>query len=259
MTSQSGDKGGDWVPAGMNYAAYRGGGFKFAIRYVVPSIPGKMVTRDEIDAAHAAGVNVGFVYETTGTTWQGGRSAGMDDGRAANNAMLSLGVPHGLTCYHAIDSQVADSQLSTVTDWIIGLHDAMTDYHIGIYGQFSVMDWILSHEVDVMLWQTTAWSDGNVSPYIELFQSGQSMQSGITFDLDTQHQADAGFWDAPSVTPPPPPPPPPPHIHTAQGGWKFCHKCKCLFYGPAVMSSACAAGGRHDDAGSYEYTINALT
>lgn len=40
-----------------------------------------------------------------------------------------------------------------------------------------------------------------------------------------------------------------------QSGFLFCHKCKCLFYGPQAADSACAKGGIHDGSQSHNYSI----
>jgi len=39
-----------------------------------------------------------------------------------------------------------------------------------------------------------------------------------------------------------------------QNGWRWCSKCQSLFYGEHI-SSACPAGGRHVNAGSYDYDL----
>lgn len=50
------------------------------------------------------------------------------------------------------------------------------------------------------------------------------------------------------------PAPPKPQPGT-QTGWKFCHKCQGLFYGPGIADSACPRGGGHDDQNSHSYTL----
>lgn len=51
------------------------------------------------------------------------------------------------------------------------------------------------------------------------------------------------------------PPPPPP---TTQSGWRWCHKCQGLFYGPSEGSSVCPAGEHHDSTGSYDYSLGVI-
>lgn len=40
-----------------------------------------------------------------------------------------------------------------------------------------------------------------------------------------------------------------------QGGWRFCRKCKGMFYGPEQSSSRCPVGAQHDGSDSYNYTL----
>lgn len=49
--------------------------------------------------------------------------------------------------------------------------------------------------------------------------------------------------------------PPPPPAGGTQSGWRYCNKCKALFYGPDIAISVCAVGGHHDGSKSHNYTI----
>lgn len=200
MTQTAVMTGCDFDASNMNYPVLRASGFRFAMRYVVPSIPGKMITRQEITNAHAAGVDVGFIYETTGTTWQGGYIAGVDDANAARTALASIGAPSGITVFHAVDSQVPDSELPTVLDWLNGLEHAHPPWYPGIYGQYSVMTAVAGHAPHIPLWQTTAWSAGRVFPALDLYQFGTSGVNGIQVDRDIAFTDDFGQW---SASPPP--------------------------------------------------------
>lgn len=191
----------DFDASNMNYAVLGASGYQFVMRYVVPSIPGKMITRQEITNAHAAGIDVGFIYETTGTTWQGGYIAGVTDANAARTALASIGAPSGTTVYHAVDSQVPDAELPTVLDWLNGLEHAQPPYFPGIYGQYSVMEAVAAHAAHIQLWQTDAWSNGATFPFLDLYQSGTAGINGIQVDRDAAYTDDFGQWAA---SPPPP-------------------------------------------------------
>lgn len=259
MNQQVIARGGDWVPAGMDYTEFYRSGYRFALRYVVPSIPGKMVTADEVSSAHAAKVDVGFVYETDGVTWKGGKSSGVTDGEAANAAMLSIDAPEGITVYHAVDSQVADSDLHLVTEWISGLQDGMTHYSIGVYGQFSVMQAVAALYPHVKLWQTPAWSSGAIYPALELYQDSQVKLGTMDIDTDSMlvPNTDAGFWLASTTTQPPPGDTMDEVV--AQANWAWCHKCTSLFYKPQEAESHCPDGGTHDSSKSGNYILNYIS
>jgi len=40
-----------------------------------------------------------------------------------------------------------------------------------------------------------------------------------------------------------------------QAGWRFCRKCKGLFYGPEQSTSRCPVGAQHDGSDSYVYNL----
>lgn len=205
MTQQVLARGGDWVPGTMNYETFTRSGYHFAIRYIVPSITGKMISRDEVMAAHAAGISVGFVYETDGLTWQGGKDAGTIDMADAVAALESIGAPAGTAVYHAVDSAVVPGQMSVMTSWVAGLAAYTSKYRVGIYGSDTVMAAARQRQPNVLLWQTPAWSSGRVYPDLDLFQDSQAVISGIQIDTDSQFKVDCGFW-VPSQKQPPPPP-----------------------------------------------------
>jgi hypothetical protein len=180
----------------MNYQEFRRQGFSFALRYVVPSIPGKSVSLSEIGQAHAADIDVAFIYETTGQTWQGGFSAGKLDGESAYAAMRALGAPVSCAVYHAVDQQVFPSAMSRVIDWARGLIAGMGPYRIGIYGEFDVVEAVAHVFPDLFRWQTKAWSSGRISQQADVLQLGTSMVGNLSIDIDVAYQPHIGQWYA---------------------------------------------------------------
>lgn len=51
------------------------------------------------------------------------------------------------------------------------------------------------------------------------------------------------------------PPPASAPVGGTQTGWRFCHKCQGLFWGPGQAQSVCPRGAQHDGTGSHEYTL----
>lgn len=188
--------GGDWVPAGMPYAEFRKLGYTFALRYVVPQIQGKLVTIQEIAAAHKAGVDVGFIYETSGTTWQGGRNSGLADGELARKVLIALGAPYSVACYHAVDSQALPGQIHTVQDWLEGVMTGMAPYQTGVYGEFDVVEMARANYPHVLRWQTKAWSEGRISQSAHMLQLGATDIGGFQFDIDVAYTPMFGQWYA---------------------------------------------------------------
>lgn len=197
--------GGDWVDQRMDYRDFRNAGHSFAMRYAVPSITGKMITRAEISSAHANGVDVGLVYEVNGTSWEGGHVNGTLDGEAARNALESLGAPHTVACYHAVDSQVSEGQINTCMTWLAAVRDAMRPFRTGVYGQYSVIQAAFAMDPSIYRWQTQAWSGGQVSRDTEILQLGTASIAGIGIDLDIAYVSAFGQWYANPGNQPQPP------------------------------------------------------
>lgn len=188
--------GGDWVPAGISYKVYRELGYKFAMRYVVPSIPGKLISLPEVASAHANGVDMVFIYETSGATWQGGKQAGLVDGEIAHNMLKELGAPYSVACYHAVDTQVSSGQLARMGDWLDGVITGMAQYATGVYGEFAVVEFAARAHPDVYRWQTKAWSGGSISELAHLLQLGATDIGQFQIDIDVAYAPHFGQWYA---------------------------------------------------------------
>lgn len=188
--------GGDWVNPGMPYGEYRVKGHSFAIRYVVPSIPGKMITRSEVNAAHAANVDMAFVYEIDGTNWRGGAVQGKKDGEVARIALMSLDAPESVACYHAVDESIAPQDMIRLQSWFAAVIASMTPYRAGIYGQFTVIEMAFQHDPQAFRWQTRAWSSGHVSHHADILQLGKQDIAGISVDVDIAYSDHFGQWYA---------------------------------------------------------------
>lgn len=197
--------GGDWVDSAMNYAEFRKAGHSFAMRYAVPSIRGKMITRAEIGNAHANGVDVCLIYEVDGTSWEGGHASGALDGEAARNALESLNAPHTAACYHAVDSQVMPDRMNACMEWLAAVRDSMRPYRTGVYGQYSVIEAAVLHDSSIYRWQTQAWSDSHVSTHADLLQLGKASIAGVNIDIDLAYVNHFGQWYANPASQPQPP------------------------------------------------------
>ncbi len=196
--------GADWSSGRMDYVRFAHAGMAFAARYAVPTLPGKSLTRNEVDAAHWAGVSIMPIYETTGTTWRGGRAQGVIDGKQAFNALSALDAPSGITCYHAVDEQITSVNLPWIDEWVAGIAFGSWPYDVGIYGQYLLMEHLHSRFPSVKLWQTPAWSFGQVSDHINVLQGGKFTFAGIDCDHDTAVTQAFGQW-APFMPPTSPP------------------------------------------------------
>ena len=193
-------------------ATLKANGAKFVVRYVGTS--SKCLTASEAKALQAAGLTIGLVYETTGTTFRGGRAAGLKDGAAAKAAAAKLGVPAETPIFFAIDTDTRDH--ATVAAYYGGCVDATGTYKARLYAGFYVIDAMGNGGH----WQTYAWSNGKVSKKADLYQykngvtvGGVSMDHVRTLNSNLSNRGGWLRFPAAVVTPPPAPVPvltPPP-------------------------------------------------
>jgi peptidoglycan hydrolase-like protein with peptidoglycan-binding domain len=200
-------------------SALRAAGIQFAFRYVSTD-PAKNLGAAERDALHSAGIGIGLVWETTGTSALGGYQAGLNEARQARQEATALGFPTTLPIYYAIDWDEAASQTPTVLDYLHGAADAEgSKDKIGVYGGLAVIEAAASAGY-VFLWQTYAWSSGQWAPQAVIRQTlnGSSI-GGQDVDLDEAVAGANGLW-MPTGTPAPPPPAPSrPTVYDGQSGY----------------------------------------
>lgn len=196
MTQTHMATGGDWFGGIMDYGAYKSHGFRFAMRYIVPQIPGKMIQHAEILAAHSSGIDLGFIYETDGRTWQSGASGGVIDGTAARLALKSIAAPETCAGYMTIDSQAMPADITTVLQYLSGAAANLAPYKCGVYGEYAVVEAAYTHLPHLFRWQTPAWSHGQESQHVDLFQIGSMMLGGVELDVDAAYQSYFGQWYA---------------------------------------------------------------
>lgn len=181
---------------GLDYGKLKSAGFEFAMRYLTREAPGTELTRAEVARAHDAGISIGVVYETTGTTWQGGYKAGAEDGASAASAMNALGSPASVAVYHAIDSHVPSSLMPVLKEWALGVSSTMGRYSLGFYGGALEVSAVRERLPGSYLWQTSAWSGGLRAPGVALFQGAPRIIGGVTCDTDVAFIGNFGQWRA---------------------------------------------------------------
>lgn len=152
-------------------AVVKAGG-KFVIRYL--SSHSKGITTAERDSLHKDNVGIGVVYETTGTTFTGGHSAGVADGVEAARQAELIGVPHGDPIFFAIDTDTSD--FKTVRLYLQGCQAGAPNYAAKLYASFKVIEAIGGDGH----WQTYAWSGKSISKHAGVYQYHNGYSVGGT-------------------------------------------------------------------------------
>lgn len=192
--------------AGPHAAEIAAAGKSFVIRYLCWEPSWKHVQgRAEIDQLAAAGLDVGFVWETTANAALAGAAGGAKDGAEAVRQLRALGAIPDLcptgegTIYWAVDFAATAAQADgAIADYgrafAAAAHAA--GYRAADYGSASVNDAeAAAGAADEGAFGTYAWSGGKVSGHAALYQwrNGQTL-GGLSCDFTRQLRDDAGLF-----------------------------------------------------------------
>ena len=189
----------DWSKADARQLA--AAGYRFIIGYVSEDATGKNITRDQVDAAHAAGLDIGLVYEYATTAATGGESRGIRDAGIAITHAEQLGAPLGTALYAAVDFNATAAQLPLVLAYATGFRNLaqLAGYRAGIYGSYAVCQYLAQNHYAGFLWQTYAWS-GTPPQWWAGDAVRQTLNrinvAGATVDKDYALVTDWGQWEA---------------------------------------------------------------
>jgi hypothetical protein len=213
-------------PRGLDYASGRiagadlkANGIAFVCRYLTdggPGLAGKQLLPDEFADLIANGIAVVFNWETTSNFMLGGYSAGAADAAQALTYIRSLpGAPENPVVYFSCDFDEAPDQDAPVEQYLQGAASVLGGMNfVGIYGAFYVCTRAQAAVGVKYIWQTEAWSGGNVTSSANIVQRnglGFLTEAGVQCDINEAHTDDFGQFPpagTPSTNPPPTPTPP---------------------------------------------------
>lgn len=185
----------DWSKA--DPATLKAHGFAFVIGYVSEDTTGKNITRAQIDALHAAQLDVAFVYEYAPDAALLGSLRGTRNAATAVHNAAGLGVPTGTCIYFAVDFNATGTQLITISDYIRAARNMCLSfgYKTGVYAEYEVVKYLLDHGYVDYAWQTYAWSNGKWDPRAVLRQTHNGEHVGrAVVDLDYAQNPEFGQW-----------------------------------------------------------------
>lgn len=196
MTTEGIDAAWDRPTIGQLVAA----GKHFIVGYVSRD-PSKNITRAECDAAHAAGITVCLVWETTSTRALSATGGGMVDGREARRQATALDFPADRPIYVAVDFDATAAELLTAVGPYLRAFGPTA--LVGVYGGLRTVKYALDHHFAAYGWQTYAWSQDihhvvqwDPRAQVRQYSNGYHL-AGHDTDLDRAYVADFGQWPAP--------------------------------------------------------------
>lgn len=154
----------------------------------------KGLTPAEVEVLHAHGINIVLNWEGNPTyASYFAYAQGLRDGRNAAAECKWLRVPHGIAVYFSVDYDAQDADLTNVAEYFRGVRVGLgAAYKMGVYGNKRVVDYV---DADYY-WQTLAWSGGQVSERMHMYQSECNVQRyDMNVDINDVY-AIPGWWDA---------------------------------------------------------------
>lgn len=195
------------TPAGLKAA-----GKHFAVRYITnPGRGNKGIDAAEYGALKANGVAVVVVYEATAGGMKNGRGQGVTDAKAAEHNLKNIaGLGDNLPVYFACDWDATPGDQTAINAYLDGAASVIGRDRVGIYGGYYPVKRARDAKKATWLWQTYAWSGGQVLSGIHLYQYKNGVPlAGGTVDLCRALQTEYGQHNVGAVEAPKPATPKP--------------------------------------------------
>ncbi|HET7639931.1 MAG TPA: DUF1906 domain-containing protein, partial [Ktedonobacteraceae bacterium] len=194
-------------PSGSALAA---AGFTVASLYVGQDNTGKNMTAAVVNDYHSHGVAVVANFEYGASQMANGEPQGVSDARLGLSQARACGMPGGRPIYYSADWAATSAQIQQgVIPYLVGARSVTGAGTVGVYGSYYVVSavhayWQAHYPGEkIWLWQTAAWSNGNIFSPIDLYQDATtSVVAGITIDNDQIKSTDVGQWPAPAINQP---------------------------------------------------------
>lgn len=189
----------DYLGTGPTPAELVAAGKHFRLGYL--DRPDSSLTRADVDAHHAAGIDIGIFAEWGAMRMAAGAAAGSVDGARAKRALDALGAPAGTVVYFAADWDVQRSQYVPVEQYLAAAKPALAPYRAGLYGGLNIVSHVQAAGTVAFFCQTYAWSAGIWAAGVQLqqYRNGQSI-GGHEVDLERAMVANFGQWQEAQVT-----------------------------------------------------------
>ena len=168
-------------------------GYEFAIRYCVPN-NSKSITAAEADDLLSAGLAVGLCWETTAARAKSGAAGGLTDGRMAKEYAAGIGAPEGTVIYFAVDYDAQQADFDKIAAYMIAAAASCRPYRLGVYGSYSVIEEMARREIGEAYWQCVAWSGGQVSDKLDIYQKEWNVKTPVTRVDNNYAQTLDGLW-----------------------------------------------------------------
>ncbi|WP_405163209.1 DUF1906 domain-containing protein [Nocardia sp. NBC_01499] len=171
-------------------------------------LPGKLLLADEAKSYIAADQALVSNWETTADMMLRGANGGYDDVRRAWDQHKMCGGPDNAVVYFSCDFDSTPEQQVDINEYLQACVDFLGVQSVGVYGSYYVCQRVHQWTPEIYLWQTQAWSGGQVYDGIHLYQRndlGSVLVGGAECDVNEVRRPDFGQWNLHLNQPSPPP------------------------------------------------------
>lgn len=155
----------------------------------------KAIKASEYEYYTSHDLGVGVVFEDEANRALKGYEAGKEDAQFSLAQALAAGMPKGRPIRFAIDFDTSEMAADVIDAYCDGWGAVMGRELCGPYGSFEVVE--RQHQRGFLaLWQTVAWSRGQVYKPAQIYQSSINHVLGeVGVDFNTANVADWGQWN----------------------------------------------------------------
>ena len=214
----------DYSDARPSPAAIKAAGYSDVLRYVPTGFAGKDVSLPEIQEIHAAGLGIGFIWETTAQRATAGSPAGQEDGNICKSQLEKLKVSRGSPVFVNVgDFAATPDELNAIVGYYYQFRFALGSDTIFRCGAYAT-SYLIAHMVaqgQTGIWWQNAIDDQGISGSVVNTHASMYQRTSPTKSIagskpgDYDEDAfgfgpvpDIPFWK-PSVSPSPAPAPVP--------------------------------------------------
>lgn len=186
--------------------AIKNAGHLGAVRYVSKAraswMLGKPVTLAETTANAAVGLTTASIYQygkEDTADWKQGAAGAATHAPQAIAIHQAAGGPKNRPIYVAIDDNPTQAQYQSLIKPYLqafNLALAAAGYQMGVYGNYSTIEWCIQDGLGSFFWQHDWGSNGMIHPRTTIHQKAgyQATVDGVTVDVNNVYAADWGQW-----------------------------------------------------------------
>jgi Domain of unknown function (DUF1906) len=175
-------------------AQLKAAGKVFACRYLTGS-GAKRLTLTEVQDLVSGGISLVANFESTAGFLLGGYDVGRSVAKTAWAAAMSLGMPDNRPIYYSLDLNATYDQYKVARETLKGTASVHGVDNNGMYGGLVQVQWAHEDGVAPWVWQTYAWSYGQLYDKANLYQYKNGVVLGDgTVDLNRSLTPDFGQW-----------------------------------------------------------------